>query len=123
FQMIGINLISYIAVMPVIAFTAQRSGSFMAGVGFAFFYGFVGMMASGHGLRDLYPITAGLTVIGYQDGSSDPTGNVLLSAASILFMLAVKFIIVSTAKNREVTATKKKKESEKTVHKRNHSAR
>ncbi|BCZ37969.1 hypothetical protein GVanDAA622_26600 [Enterococcus faecium] len=37
FQMIGINMISYIAVMPVIAFTAQRSGSFMAGVGFAFF--------------------------------------------------------------------------------------
>lgn len=26
FQMIGINMISYIAVMPVIAFTAQRSG-------------------------------------------------------------------------------------------------
>ena len=124
FQMIGINMISYIAVMPVIAFTAQRSGSFMAGVGFAFFYGFVGMMASGHGLRDLYPITAGLTVIGYQDGSSDPTGNILLSVASILFILAVTFIIVFTAKNREVTtAKKKKKNSGKTVQKRNHSAR
>ena len=118
FQMIGINMISYIAVMPVIAFTAQRSGSF------AFFYGFVGMMASGHGLRDLYPITAGLTVIGYQDGSSDPTGNILLSVASILFILAVTFIIVFTAKNREVTtAKKKKKNSGKTVQKRNHSAR
>ena len=118
------QMISYIAVMPVIAFTAQRSGSFMAGVGFAFFYGFVGMMASGHGLRDLYPITAGLTVIGYQDGSSDPTGNILLSVASILFILAVTFIIVFTAKNREVTtAKKKKKNSGKTVQKRNHSAR
>lgn len=62
-QMIGINLISYIAVMPIITFTAQRSGSFMPGVGFALFYGFVGMMASGHGLRDLYPITAGLTLL------------------------------------------------------------
>ena len=124
FQMIGINMISYIAVMPVIAFTAQRSGSFMAGVGFAFFYGFVGMMASGHSLRDLYPITAGLTVIGYQDGSSDPTGNILLSVASILFILAVTFIIVFTAKNREVTAAKKRtKNSGKTVQKRNHSAR
>lgn len=81
---------------------------------------FVGMMASGHGLRDLYPITAGLTVIGYQDGSSDPTGNILLSVASILFILAVTFIIVFAAKNREVTvAKKKKKNSEKMVHKRN----
>ena len=38
FQMIGINLSAYLAVMPVIAFTAQRRGSFMAGVGFTFFY-------------------------------------------------------------------------------------
>ena len=71
------------------------------------------MMASVHGLRDLYPITAGLTVIGYQDGSSDPTGNILLSVASILFILAVTFIIVFVAKNREVTAAKKKKKNTK----------
>ena len=68
--------------------------------------------------------TSGLTLIGYQDGSSDPTGNILLSVASILFILAVTFIIVFTAKNREVTtAKKKKKNSGKTVQKRNHSAR
>lgn len=121
-QMIGINLISYIAVMPIIAFTAQRSGSFMAGVGFAFFYGFVGMMASGHGLRDLYPITAGLTLIGYQDGSSDPTGNVFLSIVPILLVLAVTFIIVSTARNREAKTVKKNK-SGKVVDKRTRSTR
>lgn len=123
-QMIGINLISYIAVMPIITFTAQRSGSFMPGVGFAFFYGFVGMMASGHGLRDLYPITAGLTLIGYQDGSSDSTGNILLSIVSIFFMLAVTSILVSTARNREVKTIKKKNNnSGKRVHKRHHGAR
>lgn len=123
-QMIGINLISYIAVMPIITFTAQRSGCFMPGVGFAFFYGFVGMMASGHGLRDLYPITAGLTLIGYQDGSSDSTGNILLSIASIFFMLAVTSILVSTARNREVKTIKKKNNnSGKRVHKRHHGAR
>lgn len=121
-QMIGINLISYIAVMPIIAFTAQRSGSFMAGVGFAFFYGFVGMMASGHGLRDLYPITAGLTLIGYQDGSSDPTGNIFLSIVPILLVLAVTFIIVSTARNREAK-TVKKNNSGKVVHQKTHSTR
>lgn len=124
FQMIGINLISYIAVTPVIAFTAQRSGSFMAGVGFSFFYGFVGMMASGHGLRDLYPITAGLTVIGYQDGSGDPTGNIFLSIVSIFFMLIVTSILVSTARDREAKSIKKKKNSSgKVVHKRHHGAR
>lgn len=116
FQMIGINLISYFAVMPVIAFTAQRRGSFMAGVGFAFFYGFVGMMASGHGLRDIYPITAGLTLVGYQDGSDSQAGSVLLSVISILLMLTVTFIIVSTAKNQEAKF-KKKNNSGKEIHK------
>lgn len=122
FQMIGINLVSYIAVMPIIAFTAQRSGSFMAGVGFAFFYGFVGMMASGHGLRDLYPVTAGLTLIGYQDGGSDPKGNIFLSIVSILFVLVVTSVLVATARNREAKVTKKKV-SGKMVHKRHHSTR
>lgn len=100
-QMIGINLLSYFAVTPIIAFTAQRGGSFMAGVGFSFFYGFVGMMASGHGLRDLYPITAGLTLIGYEDGSGGPKGSVLLSLISVLAMLTLTGILVWTAKDRD----------------------
>mgnify|MGYP001858482344 CR=1 FL=1 len=42
YQMIGINLLAYIAVMPIIAVTAQIGGSFTAGVGFAFFYALLG---------------------------------------------------------------------------------
>lgn len=111
FQMIGINLISFISVMPIIVFTTQRS-NFMAGVGFAFFYGFVGMMASGHGLRDLYPITAGLTMIGYTDGSSE-TGNIFLSLGVILIMLFVTVLLVMSAKCREVAPTKNKQRKKK----------
>lgn len=117
FQMIGINLLAYIAVMPIIAFTAQRGGSFMAGVGFAFFYGFVGMMASGHGLRDIYPITAGLTLIGYQDGSSE-AGNIFVSLMVILVMLIVTVLLVATSRNREITSTTKGKGKKKTAYKR-----
>ena len=40
-RMIGMNLFVYVAVLPIIVFTGQRAGSFMAGVGFSFFYGFV----------------------------------------------------------------------------------
>lgn len=122
FQMIGVNLISYLVVMSIIAITAQRSGSFMAGVGFAFFYGFVGMMASGHGLRDLYPVTAGLTLVGYQDGSNSQAGSVLLSVISILLMLTVTFIIVSTAKNQEA-GSRKKNNLGKEIHRRHRKVR
>lgn len=45
-RMIGMNLFVYVAVLPIIVFTGQRAGSFMAGVGFSFFYGFVGTFAS-----------------------------------------------------------------------------
>lgn len=115
FQMIGINLSAYLAVMPVIAFTAQRKGSFMAGVGFTFFYGFVGMMASGHGLRDIYPITAGLTLIGYDDGSGDFAGNSILSIGSLLIILGVTVVVIATAKNRERSAENKKRSRGKNV--------
>ena len=113
--MIGINLSAYLAVMPVIAFTAQRRGSFMAGVGFTFFYGFVGMMASGHGLRDIYPITAGLTLIGYDDGSGDFAGNSILSIGSLLIILGVTVVVIATAKNRERSAENKKRSRGKNV--------
>lgn len=36
-QMIGMNLCVYIAVLPIIIFTSQWAGSYMAGVAFAFF--------------------------------------------------------------------------------------
>ena len=35
-KMIGMNLFVYVAVLPIIIFTGQRAGSFMAGVGFSF---------------------------------------------------------------------------------------
>ena len=98
FQMIGINLSAYLAVMP-----------------FTFFYGFVGMMASGHGLRDIYPITAGLTLIGYDDGSGDFAGNSILSIGSLLIILGVTVVVIATAKNRERSAENKKRPRGKNV--------
>ena len=35
-RMIGMNLFVYVAVLPIIVFTGQHAGSFMAGVGFSF---------------------------------------------------------------------------------------
>lgn len=104
-QMTGMNLCVYIAVLPVIAFTGQRAGTFMAGVAFAFFYGFIGAFASGHGLTSIYPITAGLGLIRYQEAEVR-TGHVLLSASIMVFMLVITGLLVLTAKNRESYANK-----------------
>lgn len=109
FQMIGINLLSYIAVLPIVAFTGQRSGTIMAGVGFAFFYGFIGMMASGHGLRDIYPITAGLSIIQYQDTGTTITGNPFVGMIVLFCMLVVTLLIILSAKNRDAKVLSKRR--------------
>lgn len=42
-RMIGMNLFVYVAVLPIIVFTGQRAGSFMAGVGFSFLEAVAGL--------------------------------------------------------------------------------
>lgn len=105
-QMAGMNVCVYIAVLPIIVLTAQRSGSFMAGVGFAFFYGFIGTFASGHGLGEIYPITAGLGLIGYQNGGVGEEYHVVLSAGVLLLMLLIAAVLVLTSRNREPAVQK-----------------
>lgn len=105
-QMTGMNVCVYIAVLPIIAVTAQRSGSFMPGVGFAFFYGFIGTFASGHGLGEIYPITAGLGLIGYQNGSTGEEYHVVLSVGVLFLMLLVTVFLVLTSRNREPAVKK-----------------
>lgn len=72
----------------------------MTGVVFAFFYGFIGAFASGHGLTSIYPITAGLGLIGYQDGTAT-SYYVALSILVMLSLLAITGFLVWTAKPRE----------------------
>lgn len=98
-KMIGMNLFVYVAVLPIIIFTGQRAGSFMAGVGFSFFYGFVGTFASGHGLGNIYPITAGLSLINYQSGET-AAYNIFLSVGILLVMFAISNAMVLFAENK-----------------------
>lgn len=107
FQMIGMNLFAYVAVLPIISFMGQRRGSFMAGVSFAFFYGFIGMMASGHGLREIYPITAGLSLIRYQE-EADISADPFVAMIVLSVMLVISVLIVVNAKDREATTKKRK---------------
>ena len=108
FKMIGMNLFVYVAVLPIIIFTGQRAGSFMAGVGFSFFYGFIGTFASGHGLGNIYPITAGLSLINYQNGEITAY-NKVLSTGILFLMFAVSNVMVLFSKNKVPTVKANKK--------------
>jgi ABC-2 type transport system permease protein len=97
-QMIVINICIYIAVMPVIIITSHSTNGFMAGVGFAFFYGFAGIFASGHGLTNIYPITAGLGIINYQDETVS-SYNLPLSLLTLFTMLLISIVLVAVIGN------------------------
>lgn len=97
-QMIGMNLCVYIAVLPIIILTGRRAGTFMTGVIFAFFYGFIGAFVTGHGLNNIYPITAGLGLIGYQ-GGKDIAYNVPFDFIVIFIMLVIAGGLVWKAKS------------------------
>lgn len=108
-QMIGMNCFVFVSVLPIIVFTGQRAGTFMPGVVFAFFYGFVGIFASGHELASVYPITIGLGFINYQNGSNTGTYNILLCVIVLLILIAITAIMLLLAHNRNEIKMKRRK--------------
>ena len=99
-QMIGMNCFVFIAVLPIIIFTGQRAGAFMPGVAFAFFYGIIGIFASGHSLTSLYPITIGLGFINYQNGNDTGIYNIPLCFTVLLILVAITTIMLFLAHDR-----------------------
>lgn len=99
-QMVGMNCFVFLAVLPIIIFTGQRAGAFMSGVAFAFFYGFIGTFASGHGLTSLYPITIGLGFINYQNGNDTGIYNLPLCFTVLLILVVIIVIMLFLAHDR-----------------------
>lgn len=97
-MMLVMNLCVYIAVLPVIALSAQYKGGYMAGVGFAVFYGFCSVFTAGHGFTAVYPISAGLVLLKFDMA---PTIQETINAASGLsLMLALTIILTLTSYDR-----------------------
>lgn len=99
-QMVGMNCCLLVSVLPIIIFTGQRAGTFLQGAAFAFFYGFIGTFASGHGLGSLYPVTIGLGLINYQDGLTAGDYQLLSCVAVLALLLLVSGIMLASARDR-----------------------
>lgn len=100
YQMIVMNLCVFISVLPIVAFATQRAGAFINGVAFSFFYGFIGVFAAGHDLTNVYPITAGLSLINYK-GDESLVFNKPVSFATLLCMLLISIVIIIFSKDRK----------------------
>lgn len=110
------TLFLYIAVTPIIAFSARISNGHMTGVIVAFVYGYGGMFAAGNmTLANIYPITASMGLIQYRSYDAAVHWNMGLCSISMITVLLISAAIVATTKN--ASSAKIVKKVKKTVSK------
>ena len=117
------TLFLYIAVTPIIAFTARIPNGHMIGVILAFVYGYGGMFAAGNmSLANLYPITASMGLIQYRSHDAAVHWNIGLCSLSMIVVLLISVAIVVTTKNvssaKVVKKPKKKRPQKRLVNRR-----
>ena len=109
-QITAVNFFLYLAVLPIIALTCRRAGSFLVGVISAFVYGYGGMFAAGNmTLANIYPITASLGMVGYRSYDTAVNWNIGTCSCSLALCLSLFLaILILCMKEREATQTKEK---------------
>ncbi len=107
FQLVGLGLCCYLAVLPIIIFFSRKQNGFLAGTGLAFVYGFCGIFIAGRALTDYYPITAGLGIIKFT-GDGTLIFNLSVEIGVLLLMAAISIVMLLCTKGFENKTTPKK---------------
>ena len=103
-------LFLYIAVLPIIAISAQMQNGNMIGAIVAFVYGYGGMFAaSSKLLMNIYPITASLGLINYRSYDAAVNWNIPICAFSMLIMIILTMLFVFLIRDKEPKTVVKKK--------------
>ena len=101
-QITAVNFFLYLAVLPIIALTCRRAGSFLVGVIIAFVYGYGGMFAAGNmTLANLYPITASLGMVGYRSYDTAVNWNIGTCSCSLALAVVISAILILCMNERE----------------------
>jgi ABC-type transport system involved in multi-copper enzyme maturation permease subunit len=108
YQLIGLGLCCYLAVLPILIFFSRKQNGFLAGTGLAFVYGFCGTFIAGRALTDYYPITAGLGIIKFT-GDGALTFNPSVEIGILLIMIALSIVMLLCTKGFKDKPTVAKK--------------
>lgn len=109
-QMAALSVFVYIAVLPIIIFCAGKPGLFMPGSVIAFLSGYCVLFFKQGLLRDIYPFSAALTLIGFDSSEysgASSKGSLPLALLSLGAMLLISAVLLAAAAPPE-TAVKKK---------------
>lgn len=108
FQLVGLGLCCYLAVLPIIIFFSRKQNGFLAGTGLAFVYGFCGIFIAGRSLTDYYPITAGLGIIKFT-GDGTLKFNLSVEIGVLIIMAVISIVMLLCTKGyQEGTAASKR---------------
>lgn len=113
-QTLGMSVFTYIAILPIVAFTSRKPGIFMGGVIVSFLLGYSSMFIKNITMRSLYPILAGFTLVRFDTGTFMNTsgfGNLTLSILSLCVMLLLTFSIVMLTNPLKSTTSHKKRKT------------
>lgn len=110
-QMVGIALGVYIVILPVLAVCSRKPGGFMGGAVVSFILGYCCMFFKQGLLRNIYPFSAALTLIGFDTGSYAGTsgkGSIPLAILSLGIMTGAAALLTVIAKAPRDTHREKK---------------
>ncbi|MDO5785947.1 MAG: ABC transporter permease, partial [Eubacteriales bacterium] len=99
-QNIGLSICIYIVVLPIITVCSRKPGLFMGGAVIAFITGYCILFFKQGLLRNIYPFSAALTLIGFDTSSyvgAEGKGSILLSIASLSIMLLAAILLICTS--------------------------
>ena len=107
-----IGTITFIGEMPLIAHCGKKQNSFKGGAVAAFLLGYISIYFKNPIIRNLYPLSAGLSIVGFNGEGfvTDTTGaysssqSILLGVLMMLAMLILSLIIISIPQ-KETLAT------------------
>lgn len=121
-QIVGMSVCLFITEMPIVAWCAKKQDAFKVGALLSFVLGYLSIFLKSSFLRNIYPYSAGLSVIQFDASGfvSDATGNYASTQSTafgfgiLVVLLIVTFIIVITTPNykmerKKMSETKKRK--------------
>jgi ABC-2 type transport system permease protein/bacitracin transport system permease protein len=115
--MTAMALFTCIGIFPLIALCGRRQGAFRGGAVAAFLLGYLAIFLKNPVLRNLYPLSAGLSIVRFGGegfvsdtaGSYASTQNVFIGICVILAMIVLTGIIIHIPRKESVAAASSKK--------------
>lgn len=117
-QICGMALFTCIGEMPLIAYCGKKQDAFKGGAVFAFILGYISIYFKNPLIRNLYPFSAGLSIVGFNGegfvtdtvGAYSTSQSNLIGIVVIVAMIILSLIIVSIPrKETSITTLSKKK--------------